>query len=139
MHGYPRFLHHPYHPHHHGYEDHHAGAYARPAGPPPWPIQQNVGDVTGALEDVTIGPHLISPIGMGYAWGQGLGLWGQREKDEVPDARDHAPPSRGGAADHERRHRRRDHGGIDWSTFAWAGLGVVGVFGAIYLLTRSKG
>jgi len=94
----------------------------------------------GGLGDISVGPHLISPIGMGYAWGQGLGLWGQKD-DPSSDSGSSSGKSderqRSGGRDHHHDHRR-DHD-TDWSTIAWVGLGVVGVFGAIYLITRKQG
>jgi hypothetical protein len=46
---------------------------------------------------VTIAPHLISPIGMAYAWGQatgpeGFGLWGTDSSDGGGQAADGGPP-----------------------------------------------
>jgi hypothetical protein len=113
----------------------------------PYPMYQ-----TSGIGDVTWGPHLISPLGWPYAWGQALGIWGQ--KDEAPSDGGRVPSGGGGgggagAGDERRRpggrdHRRhrdhdRDGDGMDWSTIAWAGLGIVGVFGAIYLITRKQG
>ncbi len=82
----------------------------------------------GALGDVTIGPHLLSPLGWPYAWGQAAGIWGQR--DVPPDAvarRDDSPyrGDRGGGT-----------GNPDWATVALVGIGVVGVLGLGYLLVK---
>jgi hypothetical protein len=81
----------------------------------------------GALADVTIGPHLISPLGWPYAWGQAAGLWGGRDAPPAPDPRrdDRYPGDRGGGT-----------GNPDWATVALVGIGVVGVLGLGYLLVR---
>ena len=96
---------------------------------------------TSGLSDITIGPHLISPFGIMYAWGQGLGLWGQKEDSSSRSDKAADEHRRSGGREHGRDHGRdygRDHG-TDWSMIAWAGLGLVGVFGAIYLITRKHG
>lgn len=103
---------------------------------------------TGGLGDISIGPHLFAPfgLGVGYAWGQGLGLWGQKDDPSSGGATSDGGPRLGdlkgsdrhsGGRDHRREHRH-DHE-TDWSTIAWVGLGAVGVFGAIYLITRKQG
>lgn len=83
---------------------------------------------TGALGDVTIGPHLISPLGWPYAWGQAAGIWGQRDvSPDVAARRDDSPyrGDRGGGT-----------GNPDWATVALVGIGVAGVLGLGYLLVR---
>lgn len=70
------------------------------------------------LSDISVGPHLISPIGMGYAWGQGLGLWGQKEDEG------------------KRRGRDRERSSFDWSGVAKVGA-VVGIGVVAYFFYRS--
>jgi len=48
-----------------------------------WDQSGYVDEMTGAIGDISIGPHLISPLGMPYAWGQALGWWGQRQPSDV--------------------------------------------------------
>ena len=82
---------------------------------------------TGALGDVTVGPHLVSPLGVLYAWGQGLGLWGQREKPAAQPYYPPAPPAGsplGGAPN------------VDWTTVTITGLAVIGVLGLGYMVVN---
>jgi len=89
--------------------------------PPPSPPH-----ATSGLGDVTVGPHLITPLGWPYAWGQALGLWGGQDKPSAP------PPS----DPYYRGERSRGGGNTDWATVALVGISVAGVLGLGYLVVK---
>ena len=78
------------------------------------------------LGDVTVGAHLISPLGWPYAWGQALGLWGQRDPVQSPGTvQSMVPPT------------ARQSESPDWKTVFIVGAGAATVLGLGYMILKS--